>query len=258
MARRAQPPMTTPPKLSPEKAIKRLEQRIAELEALDCSSVSSYDAPELISLRSAILTTLEDAFGENSREYHRFSEAASFRQTRVINMGGGFGRGLRGPDLYQIRDDCAKAKERNLALLRTAVQILKGRVEDQVNHRSTVETSPERKEQPAIMYFHNVHSINGNIGIGNTSGAITSVVNVEGLKKCISELRRYERELAEISGLTDLPKKLGDVEDELAKPTPDQRRVASTMTDIRNALSAAAGNMLAAGAMALIRQVIGG
>ena len=51
MARRAEPPVPEPPKLSPEKAVRRLEQRIAELEALDCAAVSDYDGPELRTLR---------------------------------------------------------------------------------------------------------------------------------------------------------------------------------------------------------------
>lgn len=258
MARRVQPPAQEPPKLSPEKAIRRLEQRIAELESLDCAAVSDYDAPELRTLRSAILTTLEDVFGQNSREYHRFSDAGSFRQTRVINMGGGFGRGARGPDVRQVRDDCANAKVANVALLRAAIQVLVERMEDEVGHRPAAEAQPVSRERPPVMHIHNVHTITGNVGVGNTSGAISFTGDVRGLKECLSELKKYEGELAKFSGLPDLADRLRDAENELAKPSPDQWRVAGIMTDIRNALSGAAGNMLAAGAAALIQRAIGG
>lgn len=258
MARRAEPPAPEPPKLSPEKAVRRLEQRIAELEALDCAAVSDYDGPELRTLRSAILTTLEDAFGQNSREYHRYSDAGFFRQSRVINMGGGFGRGARGPDVRQVREDCANAKVKNVALLRAAVQVLVERMEDEVGHRPTAQAQPVFKERPPVMHFHNVHNITGNVGVGNTSGAISSIGDVRGLNECLSELKKYEGQLAKLSGLADLADKLRNVENELAKPSPDQWRVAEILTDIRNALSGAAGNMLAAGAAALIQRAIGG
>ncbi len=258
MARRAQPPAPEPPKLSPEKAIRRIEQRIAELEALDCTALSGYDAPELSSLRSAILTTLEDAFGQGSREYQRFSDAGHFRQTRVLNMGGGFGRGAGGLDVHQVCDDCANAKVRNVALLRAAAQVLVERMEDAVGYCPTAEPQPVSRERSAVMHFHNVHTITGNVGVGNTAGVISSTGDVRGLKECLSELRKYEGELAKLSGLTDLAARLSDAENELAKPSPDQYRVAGFMTDIRNALSGAAGNMLAAGAAALIQRAIGG
>lgn len=258
MARSAKPPAPQPPKLSPEKAIKRLEQRIAELEALDCSAVSAFDAPELSTLRTAIQTTLEDAFGQDSREYQRFSDAAHFRQTRVINMSGGFGRGPRGPDVRQVRDDCAKSKVKNVALLRAAVQVLLERVEDEVDGRPAAEPQQASKERSSVWHFHNVHNITGNVGAGNTSGPISSTVDNRGLSACLSELRKYESELVQLSGLTDLPARLSDAENELAKPSPDQERVTGLMTDIRNALSGAAGNMLASGASALIQRALGG
>lgn len=259
MARSAKPPSPHPPKLSPEKASRRIEQRIAELEALDCAAVSRYDAPELSTLRSAIQTTLEDAFGQDSREYQRFSDAAHFRQTRAINMGGGFGRGAGGPDVRQVREDCANAKVKNVALLRAAVRVLLERAEDEVDSLPAAETQSVSREQSAVWHFHNVHSITGNVGVGNTSGAISFTGDIRGLNACLSELKKYERELAQLSGLTDLPDRLSDAENELAKPSPDQRRVAGIMIDIRNALSGAAGNMLAAGAASLIqRAMIGG
>ncbi len=258
MARSAKPSSPDLPKLTPEKAIRRLEQRIAQLEALDCAAVSDYGAPELTTLRSAILTTLEDAFGQNSREYHRFSDAAIFRQNRAINMRGGFGRGASGPDVRQVRDDCANAKVRNVALLRAAIQVLVERMEDEVGHGFTAEAQPMSRERSAVMHFHNVHTITGNVGVGNTAGAISSTGDGLGLKECLSELRKYQGELVKLSGLADLSDRLSTVELELAKPSPDQYRVAGVMTDIRNALSGAAGNMLAAGAAALIQRAIGG
>lgn len=258
MARRSEPPVPQQPRLSPEKAVRRLEQRIAELESLDCAAISDYDAPELVGLSSAILTTLEDAFGQNSREYKRFSDAGYFRQTRVITMGGGFGRGARGPDIRQVREDCASAKVKNVAHLRAAVQLLRERMEDEVGHRPAAQPQRASGERAPIMHFHNVHNITGNVGVGNTSGSISSVGDTRGLIECLSELKKYEGELAKLTGIADLADRLRDVESELAKPSPDKGRVAGIMTDIRNALSGAGGNMLAAGAVALIQRIIGG
>lgn len=257
MARRAEPPAPEPPKLSHKKAIRRLEQRIAELEALSCVAVSDYSAPELTTLRSAILTTLEDAFGQNSREYHRFSDASSFRQSRVISMGGGFGRGACGSDVRQVQEDCEKAKVKNVALLRAAVQILTERMEDEVAS-GPIAAQPVFRERAPVMHFHNVHNITGNVGVGNTSGAIISIRDVRNQNECLSELKKYEGELARLPGLADLEERLNDVEKELAKSSPDESRVAAIMTDIRNALSGAVGNMLAAGASALIQRAFGG
>lgn len=146
---------------------------------------------------------------------------------------------------------------KNVALLRAAVQVLIERMEDEVGRGPTV-AQPVYRERAPIMHFHNVHSITGNVGVGNTSGAISSIGNVEGLNECLSELKKYQGELAKLPGLADLADRLSDVETELAKPSPDQWRVAAIMTDIRNALSGAAGNMLAAGAAALIQRAIGG
>lgn len=78
------------------------------------------------------------------------------------------------------------------------------------------------------------------------------------VKDCISELKKHKGELAKLAGLADFSDRLSEAEDELSKSSPDGWRVTGIMTDIRNALSGAAGNMLAAGAATLIQRSIGG
>ena len=253
MARRAEPPAPQPPKLSPEKAIRRLQQRIAELEALDCATVSEYADPELTTLQVSIRTTLEDAFGQDSQDYHRYSDAGAFRQTRLT-----YSFDQRGPDVRQVREDCTKAKTKNLALLRAAKQVLTERMEDGADHRPPAEAQRVSKDHAPVWHFHNVHNMTGNIGVGNTSGAISFIGNIQGLNDCILELEKYEGELSKWPELSDLSDRLTYAKNELAKPSPNQKLVTGIMTDIRNALSGAAGDMLALGAVALIQRAIGG
>ncbi len=117
------------PKLTLEQAIKRIELRIGELEALDPSTISGFDDPQLAELRASISTTLADSFGRGSAEFHTFSDAAQFRQSRVISMGGGFGRGSH-DNGAQARQDVSKAKPANVARLRSAIKLLNERLSD--------------------------------------------------------------------------------------------------------------------------------
>lgn len=132
MARGSKQEAAELPKLSPEQAIKRLELRILELEKLDPSTITGFDDPQLADLRTSISTTLADSFGRGSAEFHTFSDAAQFRQSRVINMGGGFGRGSHGDNGVQARQDVAKAKPANIARLRSAIKLLKERLSDSI------------------------------------------------------------------------------------------------------------------------------
>lgn len=130
MARGAKQDPADLPKLTPEQAIKRIELRIGELEALAPSTITGFDDPQLAELRTSISTTLADSFGRGSAEFHTFSDAAQFRQSRVISMGGGFGRGSHVDNGAQARADVAKAKPANVARLRSAIKLLNERISD--------------------------------------------------------------------------------------------------------------------------------
>lgn len=90
---RAKPPVTTAAKLELpireiEWSIKRIEDRVVELENFDISTVTR-STPELKALSAAIAGTLERAFGENTSAYLRYSEATKLQHVSItISMDG--------------------------------------------------------------------------------------------------------------------------------------------------------------------------
>src|SRR5687767_4292360 len=101
---RSQPPEPQPAALSPEQietAIPKLKRRIAELEALDPSSVQERGDPRFEAVEHKIDDTLVEIFGNNAVEYHRYRigslDMASihFGGTPISEVRAGYARAIK-------------------------------------------------------------------------------------------------------------------------------------------------------------------
>jgi predicted nucleotide-binding protein len=107
-----------------QRAIPRLQKRIAELEAFNPANLQQRSAPEVVALRASLEGTLADVFGHNSIEYHRYRGAALL-DSGPISLSAGWGRGP-GPDL-RFRGHLEESKQRSIALLEQAISDLEER-----------------------------------------------------------------------------------------------------------------------------------
>jgi hypothetical protein len=104
-----------------------------------------------------------------------------------------------------------------------------------------------------------IGSFAGNLGVGNTGGDVT----VRGLEiKLVGDLAAQLK--AHIDELTaagadgpTISRRLDRLEAELAKPIPTTSVLRGLLVDVRSAISGAAGNLVATGAIALINQLLG-
>ena len=124
---RAKPPATTAAKLELpireiEWAIKRIDDRVVELENFDISTVTR-STPELKALSAAIAGTLERAFGENTSAYQRYSAATKLQHVSITISIDGQHRHVdyQGPTQQNIT--------RSIALLKAAQSSLKDDLE---------------------------------------------------------------------------------------------------------------------------------
>ncbi|WP_445217743.1 TIR domain-containing protein [Bradyrhizobium sp. Pa8] len=104
-----------------ERAIPRIERRIADLKNLNFVPMRERGAPEIRGIKVSIEQTLEEIFGAYSTEYRRYSPAA------VLNGGPmaiGGGRGIDPRPYYE------KSRSQSIALLEQAIQGLKERQAD--------------------------------------------------------------------------------------------------------------------------------
>lgn len=115
---RAKPPTTVAPKLELsahdiEWAIKRIDDRVTELENFDISIVTR-STPELAALSSSIAGTLERAFGENTSAFQRYVAATKLQHVSMVIAVDGYSRQVdyQGPTKANIT--------RSIALLRAA------------------------------------------------------------------------------------------------------------------------------------------
>ncbi|EJN23800.1 putative nucleotide-binding protein containing TIR -like domain-containing protein [Pseudomonas sp. GM79] len=115
---RAKPPATVAPKLELsareiEWAIKRIDDRISELENFDIKIVIR-STPELAALSTSIAATLERAFGENTSAYQRYAAATKLQYVAMTIAMDGYSRQVdyQGPTKANIT--------RSIALMRAA------------------------------------------------------------------------------------------------------------------------------------------
>ena len=106
----------------------------------------------------------------------------------------------------------------------------------------------------------NATNFTGVVGSHNSTGNIlaNSGLDVQGVRALVVEMRKHRAQLIEATGDQSLSKRLGAIEAEIGKASVDKSRITMLLADIRNALSGATGNVVAAGALALIGKIIGG
>lgn len=100
--------------------IKRLESRIAEVEAFEPAAYDG-DSSSLTQLRASISDALSRTFGEGTVENNRYREAANF--THPINL-------YSATPLHVKKEALARCKKISLALLKEAVRSLEERLEE--------------------------------------------------------------------------------------------------------------------------------
>nr|WP_249816387.1 hypothetical protein [Bradyrhizobium sp. 180] len=104
-----------------------------------------------------------------------------------------------------------------------------------------------------------IHSLVGSIGNHNSVGSITvGTISIDAARSVVSQLRANAAALAELTAdPAGFNERLQKVEQEVMKPKPDPSLVKAALTDIRAALSGAAGNLIASGAVTLLNNVLG-
>jgi hypothetical protein len=120
----------------------------------------------------------------------------------------------------------------------------------------------KQKAQAATMQINigSVENFTGNLGHGNVSGPIVnnSGMNVEAVRILVRELRQYGTELARAGvDAGSLNDRLAAIEAELKLRAPDPSKLRALLTDVRNAISGAAGNIIASGVLYKIGGLLG-
>jgi hypothetical protein len=105
----------------------------------------------------------------------------------------------------------------------------------------------------------NIGSLTGNLGSDNTTGDITvGSVEVRQVSDLIAQVRRYTPDLV-AAGVPEeaLSSKVSQLEAECDRKKPNQGVIRGLLTDIRNMVSNAAGNLVSTGVLAMINQMLG-
>jgi hypothetical protein len=99
----------------------------------------------------------------------------------------------------------------------------------------------------------------GNMGAGNVAGPVTvSDIDINQVREFVEQVQQHANEL-ESAGI---PKEtfegsLMRLQDEIAKDDPDRGAVRGLLSDVRTAMSGAAGNLFAAGIGAVASKLLG-
>jgi len=125
----------------------------------------------------------------------------------------------------------------------------------------TFTPAEKRKAQEASVAINigNIGSFAGNLGAGNSSGDITaSDIQVDQVRKLAEETRQHvEALVANGADHEALGRSLSAIEKEVDQPSPDRGALRGYLTDLRNAVSGAAGNLIASGVLTTINQILG-
>jgi hypothetical protein len=110
-----------------------------------------------------------------------------------------------------------------------------------------------------IIKIGSIGTFTGNLGSGNVSGDIGATeIGVAQIRDVLAQIKQHADELA--AGGADrvmLEERIADLQAEMAKVLPDQSLVRGFLTDIRNILVGAAGNLVASGAIQVLNQMLG-
>jgi hypothetical protein len=104
-----------------------------------------------------------------------------------------------------------------------------------------------------------IGSFSGNLGTGNVAGDIKAGdVNFSQVQSLLGQLKQHLGELEQAGAdRSRLEQRVGALEAELQKASPDHSMVRGALTDIRNTLSGAAGSLIASGALNVLNQMLG-
>jgi hypothetical protein len=109
-----------------------------------------------------------------------------------------------------------------------------------------------------LITIGSVHTFTGNLGHGNVSGAISSGIDVAAARSLLEDLRLHEKDLVREGVDAALNARVAALEAELKKSSPDQSKLSMLLNDVRNAVSGAAGNIIASGILFKINTLFGG
>jgi hypothetical protein len=115
------------------------------------------------------------------------------------------------------------------------------------------------QEQAVNITIGTIGQFTGNLGAGNASGAITaSDLNLTQVREFVDQVRSHADDL-ERAGVPreTFEQSLVAIQGELAKQAPDKGRVRALVTDVRNAVSGAAGNLIASGVVSMAEKLLG-
>jgi hypothetical protein len=122
---------------------------------------------------------------------------------------------------------------------------------------SFTEGDKRKAQSPSVnINIGSIEHFAGNLGQGNVSGSIaTSAIDVEAIRELLSELRQHAPALAQAQ-INTTP--AAAIEAELKKSKPDHSILRGLLTDLRNAVSGAAGNLIASGILFNVQAILGG
>jgi len=105
-----------------------------------------------------------------------------------------------------------------------------------------------------------IGSVVGNLGAHNSSGDIYgSAISTNQIKELTRQLRPHVASLAsDGADAASIRSSLDTLEAQVRQAKPDQSVARSALNDLRNALSGAAGNIIASGAITMIAKMLGG
>jgi hypothetical protein len=116
----------------------------------------------------------------------------------------------------------------------------------------------EKEKAHAVTTTINIGTIGnfaGNIGQGNVAGNAT--VKIGQAQEIIAQLKPHISTLMEAGADPKLSDGVAELEQLLKKPEANEAVVRGLLTDVRNALSGAAGNLLASGAISALNILLG-
>jgi hypothetical protein len=123
--------------------------------------------------------------------------------------------------------------------------------------------NPKEKQIAAASNTFNIGSIGsmvGNLGSNNSSGDINaSHIAVDEVRQLVDQLTPHVSSLkAAGADAKLLESSLGELEKQMQSASSDNSKIKGALSDLRNALSGAAGSLIASGALALIAKIFGG
>lgn len=118
----------------------------------------------------------------------------------------------------------------------------------------------EKQKAQAAATTINIGSIGnfaGNLGQGNISGNSSIQINAGQVLAVVKQLKSHLNELVSAGAQDSLADHLSAIEETLKQATPNEGILRGLLTDLRNTLTGAAGNLLASGAIAALNIILG-